>query len=286
LCPPGTAEPAAPAEALRLIARRGSDPLGFLQFFHLHRDPLCPAVRELALGSEGRLARVAAQLLGVKRVRLYQVCVCLEGAALLLMQCHALPPTKQNQPCTQPLTCHQTVPPQNKQKDACFLKQPGWAPTNWHSDLRMTRLDTNAYVTAWVPLRAVAGGASDSGLEFAAGSHRDFAFAFWHDPTKYGDLGARGYQVKTLPAMAVGDVSWHHGWTLHAAGEQPVGTPPRMALAVSYFADGARLLDADAASVRRSLLHDEDDEGTQGWRDALRGGALARHPLLPVAWGG
>lgn len=43
--------------------------------------------------------------------------------------------------------------------------------------------------------------------------------------------------------MAVGDVSWHHGWTLHAAGAQPRGSPPRLALAVSYFADGARLHD-------------------------------------------
>lgn len=128
-------------------------------------------------------------------------------------------------------------------QDAVFLKEPGFDVTNWHSDLRMTRLDANAYCTAWVPLRAVAGGGRDSGLQFAAGSHRDFALAYWHDVGRYGDLGDRGYRVGSTGAMEVGDASWHHGWLLHCAGAQPQGSRPRLALAVSYFADGARLLD-------------------------------------------
>ncbi len=100
-----------------------------------------------------------------------------------------------------------------------FLKEPGFAETNWHSDLRMAPFDTvsdkpraagnslrigmpaataihveylsdcplhtcpprpqNAFVTAWVPLRPILGAANvggsgepDSGLMFAAGSHR------------------------------------------------------------------------------------------------------------------
>lgn len=57
-------------------------------------------------------------------------------------------------------------------QDCLFMKQPGYAETNWHSDLRMTPFDTNAYVTAWIPLRAIAAGAKDSGLQFASGSHR------------------------------------------------------------------------------------------------------------------
>ena len=56
-----------------------------------------------------RLAAAAAQLLGVKRVRLYQDCV--------------------------------------------FQKEPGFTETNWHSDLLLSPLDTNAFVTAWIPLR-------------------------------------------------------------------------------------------------------------------------------------
>jgi hypothetical protein len=55
-------------EALRLIARDGTDRLGFLQFFHLHRSSA--AVLRAAAGA--RLAGVAAQLLGARRVRLFQ----------------------------------------------------------------------------------------------------------------------------------------------------------------------------------------------------------------------
>jgi hypothetical protein len=60
----------------------------------------------------------------------------------------------------------------------------------------MTPLDTNAYVTAWVPLRPISAGEHDSGLMFAAGSHRDFALPFWHDLSRVGDLSSRGYKLQ------------------------------------------------------------------------------------------
>lgn len=69
LCPGADPASVSSAEqALRLIERRGTDALGFLQFFNLHRDS--EAVRRTALGAQ--LAGVAAQLLGARRVRLYQ----------------------------------------------------------------------------------------------------------------------------------------------------------------------------------------------------------------------
>lgn len=69
LCPGADASRVQTEEqALRLIDARGTDGLGFLQFFHLHRASA--AVRALLCGP--RLAGVAAQLLGAKRVRLFQ----------------------------------------------------------------------------------------------------------------------------------------------------------------------------------------------------------------------
>ena len=59
----------------------------------------------------GKNAGVAAQLLGVDRVRLYQDCI--------------------------------------------FKKRAGDEPTNWHSDLHTSPLDTNGFVTCWFPLHAV-----------------------------------------------------------------------------------------------------------------------------------
>ncbi len=66
-------------------------------------------IRDLAFSR--RLAGVAAQLLGAKRLRLYQDCV--------------------------------------------FCKEPGFSETNWHSDASLAPLDTNAFVTAWIPLRPI-----------------------------------------------------------------------------------------------------------------------------------
>ena len=40
-------------------------------------------------------------------------------------------------------------------QDCVFVKQPGFGATNWHSDLRMAPLDTNALATAWIPLRPI-----------------------------------------------------------------------------------------------------------------------------------
>jgi hypothetical protein len=40
-------------------------------------------------------------------------------------------------------------------QDCTFVKRPGFGATNWHSDLRMAPLDTNAFVTAWIPLRPI-----------------------------------------------------------------------------------------------------------------------------------
>jgi hypothetical protein len=87
--------------------------------------------------------------------------------------------------------------------------------------------------------------------------------------------------------MALGDVTWHHGWTLHAAGAQPKGSRPRLALSVSYFADGARLLARKSdPSVRAARAHGEDYESYAAWIGDLKDGAVAAHPLLPLVHGG
>lgn len=58
------------AAALRLLRRKGTDEIGFLQFFNVHRSHAA-AFAGMVLGPA--LAGTAAQLLGVPRVRVYQV---------------------------------------------------------------------------------------------------------------------------------------------------------------------------------------------------------------------
>ena len=153
-------------------------------------------------------------------------------------------------------------------QDSMFLKRPNDGATRWHSDLHMAPFDTNAMVTAWIPLDPVpAQDEGGTGLTFASGSHRDFALAFWSRPHEAGaDFSAR-YEsaMASHGALGVGDATWHHGWTLHSA---PANDPwfgvdegldeddldeatlaavaarsrqPRLALTVSFIADGARV---------------------------------------------
>ena len=78
-------------------------------------------------------------------------------------------------------------------------------------------------------------------MQFASGSHRDFALPYWHAALETFDLGSRGYALEDAGGLALGDVTWHAGWTLHYSDPAP-HCPPRLALAASYFA-------ADLATV-------------------------------------
>ena len=165
-------------------------------------------------------------------------------------------------------------------QDSLFLKRSGDGPTHWHADLAMAPLDTNAFVTCWLPLQPVpAEGHGGTGLVFAGGSHRDVALPFWHgDPRECGDVSGRGYDEASCGALAVGDATWHHGWTLHCA-------PPnerhdaRRALAASFFLDGATRLRQSGRTP-----DDEDLESHAEWLRAVQPGKPARHELLPVVW--
>lgn len=78
-------------------------------------------------------------------------------------------------------------------------------------------------------------------------------------------------------------MSVHHGWTLHNAPGQAPGSEERAAFSVSFFADGARLLDWKKDKTLRKELQDfEDYESYQGWHKDLQPGGYARHADLPV----
>mmetsp|Transcript_20877 Transcript_20877/g.53320 ORF Transcript_20877/g.53320 Transcript_20877/m.53320 type:complete len:342 (+) Transcript_20877:75-1100(+) len=219
------------------LAQMPEGAIPFMQGFNLWRS--CEVVRELA--SSPALAGTASQLLGARRVRLYQ--------------------------------------------DSLFVKRPGDGPTHWHSDLAMSPLDTNAFVTVWLPCQPVpAEKDGGSGLVFASGSHRDVGLHFWHSggTSKPADASLRGYEEYSPGALALGDATWHHGWTLHTASANPLPSA-RVALAFSFFADGATRL------PRRSARqpHNEDAESYAAWTvgdGAVLPGRQARHPLLPLVW--
>jgi hypothetical protein len=75
-----------------------------------------------------------------------------------------------------------------------------------------------------------------------AGSHRDFSLAYWQSTEGMEDLEKREYALEDYGALELGDATCHHGWCLHYATPQPEDADDRAALSVSYFADGAKVL--------------------------------------------
>jgi len=158
-------------------------------------------------------------------------------------------------------------------QDALFLKRPGDGTTTWHSDLSLSPFDTNAFLTMWIALTPIPafGG---SGLTFAIGSHRDFALPFHGDPD--ADLDGR-YEVTEGGELRPGDATVHHGWTLHSAGGVPPNaSSPRMAWALSFVADGVRLL------RKRPDCEQEDAMSYEPWIGDIPIGAVVDHPLVPL----
>jgi hypothetical protein len=100
---------------------------------------------------------------------------------------------------------------------------------------------------------------------------------YWGQDTD--DLDGR-FALADHGALAAGDVSVHHGWLLHGAPPPPPSaTSSRAAIAISYFVDGARLLDEPEG------LGDGYDEDAESfaWVSELDGGELAAHPAVPLA---
>jgi ectoine hydroxylase-related dioxygenase (phytanoyl-CoA dioxygenase family) len=122
-----------------------------------------------------RLARIAAELLGCRGVRLYH--------------------------------------------DQALYKEGGGGHTPWHCDQQYWPLDNPRSVTAWIPLQ-------DTPLEmgplsFAVGSQhftagRDLPIS--DESQDFLEQALTGSYPLREEAFALGDVSFHLGWTYHRAG--------------------------------------------------------------------
>lgn len=160
---------------------------------------------------------------------------------------------------------------------AIFAKRAGHDETAWHSDLGTAPLDTNAMVTVWLPLEAVAARADGgTALTFARGSHRDVG-GFWFDLFHDGvAVGARYGPADDHGALARGDATWHHGWTLHAAPPCTSLQRARYAFTATYVASDAKALPKD------KVLEHEDAPSYAAWIGEVKAGRIVDHPLLPI----
>jgi len=126
--------------------------------------------------------------------------------------------------------------------DQVFVKHPhsNW-PTQWHQDDAFAYKpgDSTLKATFWLPLQHVT---LESGcLQFIPGSHK--AELLPHYPLSEGVLSPLVTDcvdiTQAVPCpIAAGDLTIHHGRTLHYAGPN-ITDSPRMAWAVEFTAGGS-----------------------------------------------
>lgn len=160
--------------------------------------------------------------------------------------------------------------------DNALSKEPGCGRTPWHHDAEHFPLQTVQAVTAWMPMSSIPGRMGP--LSFARGRDvrdevADLEFdkvTSSYDESVAQRFAERQVAVESHP-FAVGDVSFHSALCFHTAGPN-LTTQPRRALATTYFADGARVVESP------TLI-------SGAWRDFLPGvqpGGLAASELNPV----
>lgn len=193
-------------------------------------------VAELVLSP--RFAGIAAALLGVPRVRLYH--------------------------------------------DQALFKEPGGGITPWHQDAGYWPLRGERCITMWLPLQAV--DPVMGTLQFASGTNAVGSLSdevisaasesFFGEQVADGVLGER-FPVSEPASLALGDASFHGGWTLHRA---PANGTDRMraVMTVIWYADGERVID-------RPGMHAAGD--LERWLPGCAPGELAASPLNPVVLG-
>lgn len=144
-----------------------------------------------------------------------------------------------------------------------FFKPPEGSATPWHRDLDFIPLATERVVSAWIPLIPV--DPTMGVLAFATGSHKDRSRAA--PPQNFPQIASG--------RLAPGDVSFHLGCTLHSAGPNS-SERMREVIAVSFYADGARIAEDDGPAFRAAMR--------EHYFAGLSPGDLAEGPANPIVY--
>jgi imidazolonepropionase-like amidohydrolase len=185
-----------------------------------------------------------------------------------------------------------------------LIKEPLARITPWHQDEAVFPFDGSATITCWIPLQDVREG--DGLLRFARGSHQG-GLAPIEDISDVSEgefariIAEHGFLIDLLPPVAAGDISFHHGRTIHGAFPNR-GDRPRVALALHCFADGARVKEpttrkmatllaaaapfakpgGPAASERWPLLYDATSKAAATTTGSSRASFHLRATALPT----
>jgi ectoine hydroxylase-related dioxygenase (phytanoyl-CoA dioxygenase family) len=158
--------------------------------------------------------------------------------------------------------------------DQSLYKEPGGGITPAHADQYYWPLASDRTITAWVPLQAVPRELGP--LAFYAGSQhvefgRDLEISDESERAITANMQAHGFPVVDEP-FALGEVSFHSGWTFHRAGPNR-STQPRSVMTVIYMDRDMRLKAPD---------NDWQRADRERWCPGARVGEVIDTPINPV----
>lgn len=160
--------------------------------------------------------------------------------------------------------------------DQALFKEPSGGFTPWHADQQYWPMASSLCVTAWIPLHAVP---MEMGpLCFGRGSHlkrigRDLEISDESERLIREAIHEQGV-VEVAEPYALGDVSFHLGWTLHRAGPNTTDRA-RKVHTVIYMDRDMRLAEPRNTNQRR-------DHET--WTPSTTVGGIMDDPLNPVLY--
>lgn len=160
--------------------------------------------------------------------------------------------------------------------DQALYKEPGGGYTPWHADQYYWPLDTDRAVTAWIPLQETP--LEMGPLAFASGSfrlHEGRDQPIGEESERVLQRSLRDCKVDEGP-FALGDVSFHAGWTFHRAGPNRTDRP-RAVMTIIYMDRDMRLAEPKNANQRIDW---------QAWCPDVKPGEIIDAPLTPVVYQG
>ena len=128
--------------------------------------------------------------------------------------------------------------------DVAINKEPGGGPTPWHQDAYYWPMETPHTVTMWMPLVDIT--YEMGGLDFASGSqkHGYLGEGISDESSEFYDriIAEKNFPVVSPAAaaggMKAGDATFHSGWTLHSAPNNPTNQARRI-ITIVYYEEGA-----------------------------------------------
>lgn len=160
--------------------------------------------------------------------------------------------------------------------DQALYKEPGGGITPWHADQYYWPFKSPNTITIWVPLQ-------DTPLEmgpvtFAQRSQRsdigrDLVISDDSEQVIQKAVTKLNFNVTPEP-FALGDVSFHSGWTIHRAGSNDTAIPRRV-MTMIYMDKDIRI--AEPKHAAQKLDHEI-------WLDSRPIGSIPDSPLNPILY--